>query len=130
MLALSPVCTDAFSILPSLAGQTLHLGVRGSADADIQGILPGYLKQVHAEAVRLGVREVVVDIHELYFMNSSCFKAFVSWMDALGQMGLRPCYILRLLKDPKLHWQARSLDALRRMAMRAVTVEDYDRSRS
>jgi hypothetical protein len=130
VLGLSAMCTEAFTIRPSLVGRTLRLQVSGSADGEIQPMLPGYLRQVQSEAERLGVGEVVVDLHELYFMNSSCFKAFVTWMDALGKAGARPSYSLRFLKDRNLNWQTRSLDALRRMAMEAVIVEDYPGSHS
>jgi hypothetical protein len=54
-------------------------------------------------------------------MNSSCFKAFITWIDTVKNAS-RP-YRIRLLADPSLHWQRRSLEALRRLATGIVVVD-------
>ena len=54
-------------------------------------------------------------------MNSSCFKAFVVWIDTVKNAGR--VYRIRFLTDPEMHWQRRSLEALRRLATNVVSVE-------
>jgi hypothetical protein len=80
-----------------------------------------YLKQVHAEAERLRLAEVTCDFRKLSFMNSSCFKAFVVWIDTVKNAAQG--YRIRFLTDPAMHWQRRSLESLRRLATRVVSVE-------
>jgi hypothetical protein len=37
-----------------------------------------------------------VDIHELYFINSSCLKALISWIGALNELPVEQRYRIRL----------------------------------
>ncbi len=107
---------------PSLDEQgKLHVVFDGTGDAAAIELLASYLKRVHAEASRLGLAEVVCDFRKLSFMNSSCFKAFVVWIDTVKNAD--PPYRIRFLTSPALHWQKRSLEALRRLASSVVTVE-------
>jgi hypothetical protein len=55
------------------------------------------------------------------FMNSSCFKAFVTWIDSVKTDSRQ--YRIVLLANSELHWQRRSLEALRRLAIGVVSVE-------
>jgi hypothetical protein len=84
-------------------------------------LLADYLKRAHAEAERLVVAEVKCDFRQLLFMNSSCFKAFVVWIDTVKSSPR--AYRIRFLTDPEMHWQRRSLEALRRLATNVVLVE-------
>jgi hypothetical protein len=45
----------------------------------------------------------------------------VVWIDTVKSAS-RP-YRIRFLTDPEMHWQKRSLEALRRLATSVVTVE-------
>jgi hypothetical protein len=125
MMGLSALAHDGFVLRPNQVGNDLYLEFSGCADNEAQPVLPGYFKLLHAEAQRSGVTLVVVDIHALYFINSSCFKALVTWIDLLNCMPPSQRYRIRFLKDPKLHWQTRSFDALHRMSMAHVGVEDW-----
>jgi len=84
-------------------------------------LLSDYLKQVHVEALRLAVAEVSCDLQQLAFMNSSCFKSFVVWIDTVKNSPVR--YQIAFKTNPNLHWQRRSLEALRRLAANIVTIE-------
>ncbi len=123
-VAVTPIVTAAFSLKVSLEGARMRVVLSGSADAEVQPLLPPTFRSVHAEAQRLTVREVLVDVHELFFMSSSCFKAFVLWMDLLNGR-TAPSYQVRFVRHPNLSWQARSLDALRRMALASVVVDTH-----
>jgi len=120
-LALDAVVTAVFALQPSLEGDRLRINFSGTGDMSAIEELNGYLKRVHVEAQRLGVTEVACDLRQLSFMNSSCFKAFVTWIDAVKTDTRQ--YRIVLLANPDLHWQRRSLEALRRLATGIVTVE-------
>ena len=120
-LQLAAVDTAAFSCAPLLDGGKLTVSFVGTGDVAAIEVLGAYLKQVHAEAERLHLTEVTCDFRKLSFMNSSCFKAFVVWIDTVKNTA--PSYRIRFLTDPEMHWQRRSLEALRRLATGVVSVE-------
>jgi hypothetical protein len=64
------------------------------------------LKQLHSEALHRAAAEVELDVLELYFMNSSCLKALVSWIDSVENDG-KALYHIRFRTNPKLLWQRR-----------------------
>jgi hypothetical protein len=120
-LQIGPVVTAVFSLEPSLEADRLRVAFSGTGDMSAISEFNDYLKKVHEEAQRLSVSEVTCDLRRLTFMNSSCFKAFVTWIDTVKN-DARP-YRIRLLADPTMHWQRRSLEALRRLAMGVVHVD-------
>jgi len=120
-LELAAVDTPAFSCAPTLDAGRLTVTFVGTGDVAAVEVLGTYLKQVHAEAERLGLTEVTCDFRKLVFMNSSCFKAFVVWIDTVKNAARG--YRIRFLTDREMHWQRRSLEALRRLATSVVSVE-------
>ena len=120
-LELAAVDTAAFSCAPTLDAGKLTVSFVGTGDVAAIEVLGAYLKQVHAEAERLSLTEVTCDFRKLSFMNSSCFKAFVVWIDTVKNAARS--YRIRFLTDPEMHWQRRSLEALRRLATGVVSVE-------
>jgi hypothetical protein len=121
MLDLAAVKTPEFACVSTYDDGALHVEFSGKGDMNAIAALGDYLKQVHSEATRLHVAEVVCDFQRLSFMNSSCFKAFVVWIDTVKN--LPSPYRIRFLTDHALHWQRRSLEALRRLASDVVSVE-------
>jgi len=122
---LVPLIRNDFSLFPTLSGNALLVEFKGSADNETQPLLANFFKLVHVEANRANVSEVVVDVHALEFINSSCFKTFITWVAENGSVALDARYRIRFLKDPNVRWQARSFDALHRMCLDSVTVEDW-----
>lgn len=118
--------------LPALSAQGLTLEpvlgaepcVRfsGSGDADGVALFERFLGLLHAEVVAQGLGQVAVDLGELKFINSSCLKALVSWIYKVDTGG-RP-YTIRLLRNPRMHWQKSSLATLQRLAPKVVLIED------
>jgi hypothetical protein len=121
--SIPPVSQPGFALTPSYTGGSVVVRMSGNADMNAQSILATALRQVHAEALRLGVSEVVCDLDELYFMNSSCFKALVTWVTTLLAVDPGRRYRIRVRSNPKLAWQRRSVEALRCLAERVVIVE-------
>jgi hypothetical protein len=122
VLLLEPSASSGFSCTPSFENEGLSVAFEGTGDVAAIELLSAYLKRVHAEAQRLGVAEVTCDFRKLTFMNSSCFKAFVVWIDLLKNSP--DGYKIRFLTDPEMHWQRRSLEALRRLATGVVSVQE------
>src|SRR5512143_3137765 len=62
---------------------TFHMtGDPSTGHVDAVGVLFGKL---HEEAQRAKVKEVVFDLMKLEFMNSSCFKQFVTLIDKVQE---------------------------------------------
>ena len=120
-LELEAVDSSTFGCAPSLEDGKLTVSFNGTGDVAAIELLSSYLKRVHEEAERLLVSEVTCDFRKLSFMNSSCFKAFVVWIDTVKNATRG--YRIRFLTDPDMHWQRRSLEALRRLATNVVSVE-------
>ena len=120
-LELEAIDLAAFACSPHLQDGKLTVSFNGTADVAAIELLAGYLKRVHAEAERLALSQVTCDFRKLSFMNSSCFKAFVVWIDTVKNA--TRAYRIRFLTDPEMHWQRRSLEALRRLATDVVSVE-------
>jgi hypothetical protein len=112
---------EGFQASATLKDATLSIVFAGSGDMNAIELLADYLKRVHEAAVAHAVSVVRCDFHRLAFMNSSCFKSFVVWIDAVKNAAAP--YKIVFLTDPNLHWQRRSLEALRRLALSIVTIE-------
>ena len=125
-LRLAALDVDTFQATPTLEDGRLTLRFAGSGDMNAILPLSTFLKQVHEEAIRLAVTEVSCNLQQLTFMNSSCFKSFVVWIDTVknAERGYR----IRFLTDPNVHWQRRSLEALRRLATNIVEIETAAKS--
>ena len=124
-LRLSPVIMEGFSIKLNLESSVLKVVLRGSADMEARPSLSQFVPLAHAEAERLSVDEVVIDVHELDFINSVCLKSLVVWIDLLANSSEKPRYRLTFLVDSHLHWQDRSILALQRMAPDIVQVANW-----
>ena len=125
-MPLSALVKEGFSIHPAYDGGALRLSIRGYADADVQPVLEPYFSQVHAEAQTENMSEVVVDVHELVFINSSGFKALVGWLGQLNTLAPQRQYRIRFVRNAGQRWQVRSFDALQRMSCGLVSIEDWD----
>jgi hypothetical protein len=122
-LTIGIISKDGFTVSSALEGDSIRLGFAGNADMDVATSLSNYLKQLHADACGIGVREVVLDLSQLYFMNSSCFKCFVTWMAQIKKLEPAVRYLVRFQSNSQLHWQRRSLEALRAYAPDEVIIE-------
>jgi hypothetical protein len=120
-LRLEAIDAPGLSCSPTFGDAKLTVSFTGTGDVAAIELLGDFLKRLHLEADRLLVTEVTCDFRKLSFMNSSCFKAFVVWIDTVKNSARS--YRIRFLTDPGMHWQRRSLEALRRLASNVVSVE-------
>lgn len=107
----------------TVANRTMSVSLVGNADMQTRTALSAFLVEMHLEAERRSMKEVRVEMRELEFMNSSCFKDFVSWISRVQQAADNRRYRITLVSDPQRHWQKRSLHALSCFASDIVTVQ-------
>lgn len=103
-------------------GGALVAKLSGTADLRVTDSVEAILNRVHQKAMELGIVEVHMDLRELEFMNSSCFKSFVSWISDVSELPTGQ-YRIRFLSNPSILWQRRSLHALSCFAAELVTIE-------
>lgn len=104
-------------------GDAVRVVCEGNADLRVFEPLDQLLHAVDSLARQRSTPEVVVDFKALEFMNSSCFKGFVSWIGRIQDLEPGSRYRLRFVANPAIHWQQRSLHALRCFATELISVE-------
>lgn len=104
-------------------GDVITLRLAGEAAMDAMATMESVLASLHEKAQALGVASVAIDLTQLEFMNSSCFKAFVSWIDRVQQMDAQKQYRIRFVSNPAILWQRRSLHALQCFASELISID-------
>ena len=79
------IATSELETETRIAQSTCTVKMIGCAESAALTELDGFLKRLHRLAVDAKVPEVVVDMRSLEFMNSSCFKQFVRWVNTLQE---------------------------------------------
>lgn len=121
ILGIQPLTQEASSVVASLEDRCLVVKLSGTFDMAAAVKLQQYFDQVQAEARRLQVLEILLDVVEVYYLGSSCIKAFVRLTAGLqhGTGGM----LLRLKTNPRLDWQTRAFQVLSRMSPNRVVVQ-------
>jgi hypothetical protein len=101
---------------------TLTVILAGNADLNVKADLDRFVGAVHAEAQRTRAKEVMVDLKELEFMNSSCLKSFVWWITRVQELATPYQYRIVFVSSPSMYWQRRSLSALAGLASDLVSI--------
>ena len=122
MLTLSAIRANGFALVPLPENPVPTVKFSGNGDAEAVVPLDRFLKLLHKNLTDDKSTEVYVDLADLYFMNSSCLKAFVSWIYKVNTTG-KP-YQIHLQMNPRQPWQKRSLEPLKRLAPAVVVLED------
>lgn len=123
MIDIPKIDANDLRAAPSFVDGHLSLQFAGSADSRSQGAIEAMLGRVHEEALRLRVPEVAVDFRDCDFVNSSCFKAFIVWLEQIQELDAEQQYRLRFFSDENKAWQRRSLQALSCFAIELVHIE-------
>jgi len=98
---------------------------RGTADTTIVKELDEFLVHVHTSIREQRLTEVIVDFRELEFMNSSCFKSFITWLVTVRREPVQNQYSIRFYSARAHHWQKRSLHAFGHFGGELVTIEEF-----
>lgn len=120
---MDPLLTPSFKANTVDDGSEIVAQLMGNADLRVREDLSSWLTRLHGHAVEQHATRVVVDVMELEFMNSSCFKSFVSWLMDIMELPAQQQYKVHFRSNPKTLWQRRSLHALRSLALMIVTIE-------
>ena len=72
----------------------------GTADLRVTESVEAILTRVHQKALELAIPEVQMDLRDLEFMNSSCFKSFVSWISDVSDLTVGQ-YRIRFPVEPE-----------------------------
>jgi hypothetical protein len=121
------VRTESFALTYLDTGAAPILRMSGNGDGEVVAPLDRTLKQLHGQLVDAGAKSVIVDFTDLYFMNSSCLKAFVSWIYKVRTSG-KP-YQIRLQLNPRQRWQQRGLEPLQRLAPAIVFLDEVSEAK-
>jgi hypothetical protein len=115
---------DDFTGVAVQEGTRIVTSLKGNADYAAIDSVEKLLDKTHDEALRTTASEVVIDLRQLEFMNSSCFKCFVSWITEVQELPEAQQYKVRFQSNAQLHWQKRSLHSLRCFAVELITVDE------
>jgi hypothetical protein len=121
-MGLPSISVDGFTLRSQSRAGKVEVTLAGNADMRVVTELDAALEEL-AAALPKAPGEVAFDIRELYFMNSSCFKCFVSFIVGSLDLPATERYRVVFLSNPRMHWQDRSLEALRSIASEIVRVE-------
>jgi len=117
-----PIDVPEFTARVDQANGGLKMEMVGNADLNVTAMLDRLVEEIHREACRLGVREVVVDLRALEFMNSSCLKSLVWWISSVHELAAAHQYHITFVSSPLMYWQRRSLSALAGLATELVSI--------
>lgn len=115
-----PVTLEEFRITPSFADGSLVLHFSGIGDITAANPLAECLTAVRDGIVSGDITSVEFDIRRLELLNSSCLKAFATFVIEL--VSRKSSCPVRFIVGAKIPWQARSLFALERLARSFVTI--------
>jgi len=113
-------CFIEVAAQPALVRVTL----RGDATMDAAELVRGALADAHARATAAPAREVVVDFSQLEFMSSICLKTVLTWLGTVESLDPGRRYGVRLISNPSIPWQKRSIHALASFAPGLLTVDE------
>lgn len=99
-----------------------ELTLRLSGDATSPEGIGAALGSLDERARASGATAVTIDVTTLEFMNSSCFKRFVSFLSRVRDLEAERRYTVLVRYDAKRYWQVRSLPALRSFAGEIVNL--------
>ena len=106
----------------TLNDNTIELRLTGTADMRSGDQLARLIAQIDAVSVREKCQEVVINLGELEFMNSSCFKTLVSWINEVQSRSVEKRHKICFRSNQSMLWQRRSLHALQCFAPDLVRI--------
>ncbi len=118
-----PIQSAELNATVTQVGQSLVVRLTGTADLRVTETVEKLLTTVHQQATSGHLGEVKVDLRGLEFMNSSCFKSFVTWISEVQELAESAQYRILFFSNPAILWQRRSLNALSCFAAHLVTID-------
>jgi anti-anti-sigma factor len=122
MTSFVEVKLEDFSLAASRGPSQIVVTLDGTADLAAADALDAALVKVHDAAVAAALAEVVVDLRGVEFMNSSCLKAILTWVNDVQELDESRRYAVRFISDPRVHWQNRSLHSVKCFASDIISI--------
>jgi hypothetical protein len=122
VLEVLTITRDDFAVAAHCEGGVITASLKGNADHAAVELVEVLLDRIHADARVLDVKGVVIDLRQLEFMNSSCFRHFIGWIATIQDLEAAHRYGIKFLSKPSYHWQRRSLQSLRSFAVDLISV--------
>ena len=117
---------DSFAVVTTRPkARQLLVELTGCADIRVQSELGTLIHRIHEDARLMNANLVYVNMEKLEFLSSGCFKGLCTWARLL--LSNEAGYDIRILTNPKYHWQARSLHALQQLAPQRISLELIDK---
>lgn len=124
MSALSqPIQSAELNATVTVVDHALLVRLTGTADLRVTETVEKLLGAVHQQATSGHLEQVKVDLRGLEFMNSSCFKSFVTWISQVQELAESAQYRILFFSNPAILWQRRSLNALSCFAAHLITID-------
>ena len=118
---LDRIKADGYTIEAEVRSQRLSVILSGTFDMTAAPDLQRFFNEVRAEALASTPHDLEIDVSSVYYLGSSCIKAFVTLTAALKDASKRPR--LKVITSARLDWQDRTFAVLARLAPDMVTVE-------
>jgi len=120
-VAIADISGEVFNTRSELEGSSLRVKLTGCLDMETAPSLERFLGGVSRALDSHGIREIEFDVDGLYLMSSSSISHLAVWIKRLKAQA--PACRVRFKTNPNLAWQRRTLDSLRRLAERVVTID-------
>lgn len=111
---------EEFALESWMSQSRLVVNVSGTADMNTMLAFGEALVQVHEEVTAKSLAEVCLDLHKVYFLNSTCLKNITTLALRAKDTGYR--IVCRI--SARLSWQRRALDPIVRLAQGALVLEE------
>lgn len=123
MSSFTPFSSDGVFIVPTEADGTLTVRITGAVEMRDPGkVLNPYFISIDEEVLRLGIRQIDIDLRELSFMSSSGILTLVKWI-TLASTHANP-YRMVLSYDRNVTWQKSSVPVLSKLAPTIVSLSE------
>ena len=122
MEEVAAIAVAGFAATAVVVDRELRVEMRGTADLPAQPHLTTLLTKVHEVAGGRRLEVVAVDMRAVEFMSSGCMKQFVTWLLGIEDLERASQYRVRLVENPRHHWQHRSFEVLRSFAPDIVEI--------
>ena len=81
-----------------------------------------FISKLHAYLPTVPDQQVVVDVKNVYYMNSATIKCLVTWIMKVRDLNENARYFVAFATNTQFAWQKRSLAAVQRLAPDIVTL--------
>ena len=104
-------------------GEAVRVTLTGTADLTSRHGLRLLLQDVRAATRISRPREAILDLRGVRFMNSSCIATLLGWTNAVANDDRGNQYTIRILWDPDVGWERRSLSAIAAVAAGVIQLD-------